>query len=79
MFSLEKCAFRNLFFPFLFNKFTDPIYTDQKKKKIVCRFFSSCDNFCGFCNPSTYVAQSSRPTSFNNKKKKKACYIPKVS
>lgn len=82
MFSLEKCAFRNLFFPFLFNNSLQILFTQtkkKKKKKIVCRFFSSCDNFCGFCNPSTYVAQSSRPTSFNNKKKKKACYIPKVS
>lgn len=58
MFSLEKCAFRNLFFPFLFNKFTDPIYTDQKKKKNSVPFF--------FLRATTFVASVIPPHMLHN-------------
>lgn len=78
MFSLEKCAYRNLFFFSLQQQFTGPIYTDRKKKKSSVFFFLRATTFVASVIPSHMLHNQVDPHHSTTRKRRKHAIFPRL-
>lgn len=81
MFSLEKCAFRNLFFPFLFNNSLQILFTQtkkKKKKKQCAVFFLRATTFVASVIPPHMLHNQADPHHSTTRKRRKHAISPRL-